>query len=670
MLAAILLALIAGPQLGTLAQEAAPLQAQTGTTQAAELPTVLIVVQRPAPATVRRDDPNIQLLTTLSGMLRDSGRFHVVLYAPKHPTVRRALLEGTLSTADLIEPMKPETLQLLGRTLGAHFVLSFLANADKNGLRTDALLQESMGQREWRTLFSEQIAIPATSGKRRLKREDMIRLTVDTFAMRMNLPARLAANLHIEETGAGAASQGEKSRAETQPPTATTGNNNGDNTAGPSKTFNKAPQKGKTPPDSASPKNDKESKPSNTAAQPGSEGTEPTQPSLPTPPPAAKGDKTDTNKKPATSQPGKAAAQDVGPARPLPGGNPPLADLAPDGAPDHAGASAAPKVDYEALALRFRQSGDLANLITSLRRAINERPRDMGLRRQLIQAYQDRQLPDAALAEVNRALQLAPNDASLRRLSGDALLAKGDAAGALKAYQEAARIDPGDVLTQVALGDALLADNQYGEAMRAYEVAAKNDPKSPLPHRHKARALARSAAADPARYAESLAEIQTARSLIPPTDTETYQEDYVALMRLMTGRLSDLLDELQAAYQAALTGKRTREDLIRLVADMRLRAEAAGDYLDKLPPGAGQDGTHAHYQQAAAFLLQSLSLFRDYVANNDIHAEETMKGAHADARRELNTASHRLNASRAVPSVKPTDESAQTNAPDADNGAP
>ena len=51
--------------------------------------------------------------------------------------------------------------------------------------------------------------------------------------------------------------------------------------------------------------------------------------------------------------------------------------------------------DYEALAQRYRQVGDLANVILALRHAVDEKPRDLRLRRELIQTYQDRQMADA-----------------------------------------------------------------------------------------------------------------------------------------------------------------------------------------------------------------------------------------------------------------------------------
>ncbi|HZP80870.1 MAG TPA: tetratricopeptide repeat protein [Chthonomonadaceae bacterium] len=616
------------------AQEAAPQTAPSSAPQEdANLPLCVLVLQRRADAPARRDDPNILLLSTLGDMLRNSGKMRVAIYRPTHPTVKRALLDQELAPSELSEPIQPDVLQRLGRILSARYVLSFLATTDKEGLKTETQMQQRMGLREWRVLFSEQIRIPSSRGKRRLKREEMVNLTVDTIATRLNIPSHLASDFRLEdlekETKGKEDKGGEKDAGKPKPETGT-------------------PQ---TPPTADT-------------------GSRSVTPRIPDTPPAS------PDKKPADKAPGKSVANDKSPqkdadknkpvepprspapARPEPPQPAPpkdLSTLSPSGveraelpdSPPAAPPSSEAKVDYEALAIRFRQQGDLANVITSLRHAINDRPRDLGLRRQLIQAYQERKLLDAAMAETSRALRLAPDDAGLHRLYGDALLAKGDTQGALKAYQEATRRDPGDIMAQVALGDALLADSQYAEAMRAYTTAAKTDPKSPLPHRRLARALLGSAAADPAQYAASLSEVQAMRALIPMTDTDTYREEYAILMRQMASRLADLLDEFQATYQAALTGKRTPDDLMRGATDMHRRTEAAADYLDKLPPAAGHDLTHAHFQQAAAFLLQALTLFKDYLAKSDPQAETAMKGARADAFRELNTANKRLEAGRA-----------------------
>src|SRR5262249_4042869 len=157
-----------------------------------------------------------------------------------------------------------------------------------------------------------------------------------------------------------------------------------------------------------------------------------------------------------------------------------------------------------------------------------------------------------------------------------------------------------------------------------------------------ARAMAGRAAADLTQYPASLAQVQKARDLIPASDTRSYQEDYIALMRLMESRLTDLMDELQIDYQARVQGKRTGTALLRQTAYLKQRAEALADYLEKLPSAAGQEVTQAHYKLAATLLLQGIGFFRDVVEKGDDHFVDNMKSTQVLAQRELTTASKRL----------------------------
>ena len=204
----------------------------------------------------------------------------------------------------------------------------------------------------------------------------------------------------------------------------------------------------------------------------------------------------------------------------------------------------APRVDYAALASRYRQTGDFNSAVVSLRKAVNERPHDINLRRQLIQAYQSRQMPEAAHAEALRALRLDAENANLYRLYGEVLMSEGDLPGAMQAFKDGIRVDPADIGCQVALGDALLAQNHFLQALEAYGAASKSDTKSPLPHRRIARALAVRAGTDPDQYRASLSEIEVARGLTPPTDTTSYVDDYVAIMRIVETRVREMLEEL------------------------------------------------------------------------------------------------------------------------------
>jgi len=241
---------------------------------------------------------------------------------------------------------------------------------------------------------------------------------------------------------------------------------------------------------------------------------------------------------------------------------------------------------------------------------------------------------------------MEPNDADLSSLYAKCLAAKGDTVGATRLLQNIVIANPKNTGAQVALGDAFLADNQYAEAYKAFEAAAENDPKSPLPHRRLARVMAARAGSDVKLYTGCLQQINEARRLTPPTDTLTYQSDYFALMLLMESRLKDTLDQVNETYLGA--GNHPQNELQRLAADLNLNAEAASDFIDKLQPAVGQDTTHAHYAQGAAFLVSAVGYLRKFIKTYDPQIGSALRGTRLDALSAFATAHTRLIASRAA----------------------
>ena len=598
--------------------QAAPRQAEAAPSDT--LPLVLVFTLKPAGAKLPiKNDPGAALRVLLRDSLRESGHYRVLSFQANDPVVVRALREHTLASADIVEPISPEAMQRIAAAFDARNILSLDAALNSTTLTAQARLQASGDGDTWRVIYDEKTTTALTMGRRKLKFEEAVDIAAEPILTRLGLPSRMSRDMQTEKTlkiknptkqEKEAMAQAERERKEKIKQDK---QDKADRERAARIAENSNSKTGTTPPDKSHP--DKTTKPDvldpennaaantapkNTGGKTGSPAPAPTDPGAFT----------------AFSTDG-AAGRDVLPARP---------DVAPP--------PALVPVDPEAAIARYRQAGDLANVIASLRRAINDRPRDTLLRRQLIQAYQDRQMSDAALEETTRALLLLPEDAGLRRMQGDSLLAKGNLNGALAAYRDAIKRDPGDVSAQVALADALLADSQYAEAQAAYQAAAKADPKSPLPHRRLANAFARRAVGDSSLYAASLNELKQAQMLTPAADS-AYLDDYTGLARLMETRLRDLLNELQNDFQAQQQGKMKGDALKRALADLKLRGEAAADYLDKLPPAPGHDVTHAHYQQGAALLLQAVSLFRDYVTKPDDATLTTMKGAQTDAHREL-----------------------------------
>lgn len=581
----------------------------------------------------RELDSNSAIRILLKERLRESGKFEVVSYFVSDPTIQAALRDHTLSSSDVMEPLSPDTLKRLATLLNTPRLVIASAHREEEMMVTDVQIMERIGPMMWRTNSVNQVKTPTSleqeldNGKvvrRKLRPVEVATLAADSIAVQLGLASTLRPGSIGDAPRPNRKEIKPKKKNQKQPDPLQPTPDGGITDIVPSPEPPDKPTRAVTKP------------------EPKKEPTENV--------PDKKSEKAITKPPRVPTKKSDPKNETVLPTR-VNGG---FADFTTDGAggrvdeqKTQAEAQPSPnnsaRFDTETSIIRFRQSGDLANVIQSLRRAINDKPKEVGLRRQLVLAYKERQMLDAALGEASRAIQIMPEESTLYRLKGDILAAKGDTVGATAAYNEAiAKGGSSDIASQVALADALLADNRVEEAAKSYEAALKADPKNPLPLRRLARVSAAQALTDPTQYAASLDYLKRARDLTPTSETEGYLDDYVALLHLIESRLKSALGEAQANLQAQRTGKLTTSDLKRSLADLKDRATALNDYLDKLLPGAGQNLTHAHYQASASMLLQAVSLYRDYLNTNDPTAESAVRGAIVDGFRELNDASKRL----------------------------
>lgn len=559
---------------------------------------LLFILPEGDPKKPKKNDTGLTLRDKVRETLRDSGQFDVLTFGADHAQIKRAILERTLDPIDIITPISQEAMQRISLVMGASKFLSLVPSEAAKGFKAELLLMQLQGPQTWQTRLSETIStgdvigtqVFEVAGKKlkvKINREDALTILSDLVTVRMGLPSQLNEKL--------------------------------------------------TPLKNAQPKPPKETK------------EPPTKPVDVNPTPVTPPE----NPNPPTTKPPKETVKKPDrPSNTRKENTPPINVGTPNGAGADIVANAeqlplnVQRADSEEQLRRYRQEGDLANVIFSLRRAINERPQDVLLRQQLVQVYQDRGLLEAAFSEAERSLLLQPNDPVLLRLYGGVLLAKGDVPNSLKAFRDAIRLDPKDIRTQISLGDALLADNQFKDAFDVYEQAAKNAPESPLPHRRLARALLSRSASDLKSYDASIEEIQRARAKTPSTDTETYREDYVAIIRVIESRLKDMLGEIQAGYQGYKQGKFKVNDLNRALGDIKERSKAAEDYLEKLPAALALENIHAGYQQGASFVTQAISLFRAWLQDGDGASETALQTAQVNANREINAASMRLKTSK------------------------
>lgn len=605
-----------------------------------EVPILMVRIDRSSHSKTRRPDPITLLANTLQSAVDESGKFQVIFYSPDQPGVKRALLEHSLSVSDLIEPIQPEALERIAHAVGAHYALLLHPTVLQDGIDSELTFLTDSDLGSWRTALTDHIATSFFVGHRRLKPDAVAAVTVDAITARLGFPSRLADKLHIVPDRivrlSPAKADKEKTdarsdRQSSQQAAASTEKKRG--------RHNKSDQgngtavrrsDGLNKPDTNGERNAGDGATSKVV-----EGQKPTN-GLYIPLDKAP-EKIDL---PAIRKP-RANKSSRGRSHPGKQMRNPIVSQAPSIASLPVQHNAPTRPEYAQMALRSRQSGDLASAITYYRRAINEEPYDASLRQQLILVYLQRHLVDIALEEAQRAQALMPQDSLIGRVYGDTLYARGDISGALKVYRELIQHAPQDIGARVALADALLADSQYAEALRGYEEATKIDPKSPLPHRRLARVYAERAGGDSTQYQESLHQLELSRTLTPPTDVDSYQGDYLSLMHQLDIRMRDMANGVQSLYEAAIQGKKQPAELQRVTADMKERAGALSDYLDKVTPAAGLDEAHNHYSQAAALLLQEIGTFRRTLNNNgltlqDVHA--TLQVARADTFSELATA--------------------------------
>jgi tetratricopeptide (TPR) repeat protein len=597
-------------------------------------------VQRPAKTLPKPGDPLPRFIDTLGIALNDSKKFEVMVYSPDHPSIKVALIEHRLAVADLLAPIKAEALGHIAHAVGTHYALLLTPTFDRQGFAADMNFLSDSDSTQWRSALQDRVVVENIQGRQHLKPAAVIALAVDAITGRVGAPSHLADGLKIAPDRLIRMTP-KKSRAETARAN-TDSHPAGATPDAPVATKPKPDSTGASAPSDATAKTGATDGAGSDAAQPSDKSA--SQPSARKS--AAK--KTDAKKsvaKKTDTGAARVATANQGAHPPIAAGSAPKSGAATGDAEGTDTITPVARPDYAGMAQRYQASGDLASAIFFWRRAIDLDPYNAELRRHLIQSYVDRHLAAAARQEATRSLTLMPGDVGLMHLYADTLVASGDVPGALKVYRDLAQRAPQDVTAQVALADALLADNQFAAAIDAYQAATRIDAHSPLPHRRLARVYFGRADSDLTQYDESLKEITLARSLTPAGDTSSYESDYVPLMLRLDARLHDLADTLQNLYEAAVQGKKTTTELQRATTDLRERVTRLADYLDALPPAAGQDDAHAHYTQAAALLLQGVGTFRRYLTGANVTLEDArgpMQVARMDTLGALNQAGKRL----------------------------
>ena len=597
-----------------------PAAAQTSP-KSPETTIILIAEHRTEAEAAKRDFLNSYIREDLHSVFSDSGQYAVITFSPDQPQLKRAILTHVLDVADFAEPLKPESLHKIAGVIGARNILVFHAVHDKLGIKNSVIFEEIAAQDTWRTSITNEFHTEAVIGKRKLKPEEMAAVNVDAIARSLKIKTHLLQDLHLEialkpvpgvtDPNKRSATTPNTGTAQVTPPSTTTDSNSGSTTiAGDAATA-------VTPAQSDDP----------STVTPAPVPTKTTSKRTKTKPPV------DNPLDPYQIHPDLTATPDgaqIAPANPIETG-------------------VLENIPNEKRAARYRESGDLPSTVLYLRHAVDDKPNDLELRRKLIQAYEDAQAPELAVAEIGRSLRLDSKNAPLFRMYGDSLYSSGKLPEALQAYQKAVDIDPKDVLAQIALGDIQMSSGDSDAALKSYQQAAQIAPSSPLPHRRLARAACQRAGSDLSQYAVAVAEIRKGRSLAPATETQSYALEYAAIMKIIQSRLIDILDQMDNTYNAV--GRSSTIETNRIIADMMERANAAAEFIDKLPPAASQEGTQALYEEGATCVLSSLSYLKSYVLQQDPQVDLKLKTQRMSARHDITAAGAKIAVIKPLPTT-------------------
>ncbi len=289
----------------------------------------------------------------------------------------------------------------------------------------------------------------------------------------------------------------------------------------------------------------------------------------------------------------------------------PTTTAVPEPSPQPVVRRAASAADTEAIrrqADALIASGDVNTAISTLRRGINQAPRDARLRAALVKAYLAAGQTGDAAAEAKRGLGIAaPDDRDgrleLTRLLAQGLSRNGDTTAARVMYQETIEAEPSAVWARIALADLLVSEGQTVAAEAQLQAARKIAPDDADVSVSLARLLAQKG-----DYNGALAAITSGAN----NGGDAAARSLAARSLFDDGakRVANLLAQNRVAWEA---GTLSREAFYKATAAQSERATALLALLKAVPPPAGGPNgevlTRAHKRRvfAAALLSQSVA---------------------------------------------------------------
>jgi pentatricopeptide repeat protein len=286
---------------------------------------------------------------------------------------------------------------------------------------------------------------------------------------------------------------------------------------------------------------------------------------------------------------------------------------------------------------KFARAGDLANAIESYRKAADAKPTDPEPRRRLIEAYLQRRMEDAALAEGMRAVQIVSDSTPLLLALADAYMSANRLDEAETMYRRMLERDPQNVAAWLHLGDLLWNRARITEAEECYAQAAQKSPTDTEPLMRLAKLyLAR------AQFARAQEVVGDLYALLPEEDETRRGEVYATLADGVETGITQIAQRIQEAIASYSNGGVTLETLFKTLKGLEAQCNDLQRFTQSLKPVPRVLDAHQRFQLAVSLLQQSLGSLLSFAETKETRYQEEGMLLRSEALRELANASRAL----------------------------
>jgi pentatricopeptide repeat protein len=286
---------------------------------------------------------------------------------------------------------------------------------------------------------------------------------------------------------------------------------------------------------------------------------------------------------------------------------------------------------------KHARAGDLARAIEAYRRAADVKPDDPEPRRRLIEAYLQRRMEDAAVAEGMRAVQMVSDSTPLLLALADAYMSANRLDEAETMYRRMLERDPQNIAAWLHLGDLLWNRARITEAEECYQQAAQKSPQHPEPLMRLAKLhLARG------QFTRAQEVVSRLYALLPDEDETQRGEVYAAQASGVETGIMQLAQRIQEAVASYSNGEVTLETLFKTLKGLETQTNDLQRFTQSLKPIPRTLDAHQRFLLAGSLLQQSLGSLLSFAETKETRYQEEGMLLRSEALRELANASRAL----------------------------